>query len=71
LKDVTDETGTLADVKMVFQGKFHVNLNENVQPAKTLNHTSSSPKDSPINIRFYTPNPPVPSLGASAEKVSM
>lgn len=26
LKDVTDETGTLADVKMVFQGKFHVNL---------------------------------------------
>ncbi|KAJ6152799.1 hypothetical protein N7497_007118 [Penicillium chrysogenum] len=35
--------------------------NENVQPAKTLNHTSSSPKDSPINIRFYTPNPPVPS----------
>ncbi|CAG7963356.1 unnamed protein product [Penicillium nalgiovense] len=35
--------------------------NENVQPTKTLNHTSASPKDSPINIRFYTPNPPVSS----------
>jgi hypothetical protein len=26
LKDVTDETGTLVDVKMAFQGRFHANL---------------------------------------------
>ncbi|CAG8888257.1 unnamed protein product [Penicillium egyptiacum] len=44
--------------------------NENVQPAKTLNHTSASPKDSPINIRFYTPNPPVPSNPTVSKTVS-
>ncbi|KAJ5163400.1 uncharacterized protein N7500_005230 [Penicillium coprophilum] len=35
--------------------------NESVQPAKTLNLTSASPPDNSINIRFYTPTPPVPS----------
>ncbi|KAJ5615973.1 hypothetical protein N7537_001087 [Penicillium hordei] len=35
--------------------------NENVQPAKTLDLTSTSPQDTSINLRFYTPNTPVPS----------
>lgn len=35
--------------------------NENVQPAKTLDLSSTSPQDTSINIRFYTPNTPVPS----------
>ncbi|KAJ5979053.1 hypothetical protein N7501_002395 [Penicillium viridicatum] len=35
--------------------------NEDVQPAKTLDLTSTSPQDTSINIRFYTPNTPVPS----------
>ncbi|KAJ5410385.1 uncharacterized protein N7487_004744 [Penicillium crustosum] len=35
--------------------------NENVQPAKPLDLTSTSPQDTSINIRFYTPNTPLPS----------
>lgn len=35
--------------------------NENVQPAKPLDLTSTSPQDTSINIRFYTPNTPAPS----------
>ncbi|KAJ5208730.1 hypothetical protein N7449_003109 [Penicillium cf. viridicatum] len=35
--------------------------NENVQPAKTLDLTPTSPQDTSINLRFYTPNTPVPS----------
>ncbi|KAJ5960217.1 uncharacterized protein N7479_007367 [Penicillium vulpinum] len=47
--------------------------NESVQPTKTLNLTTAPPQDNSINIRFYTPNPPVPSPnspGTSSETPS-